>query len=108
MTEFKPCPFCGHDAIVFGFGEITNVVCSNEKDCGCGMTCTVRTPEEAARIWNRRTVDVDALKEIADEIEEPWPPDVEYSGKVPIEDVREFEHETAERIRKAVGCERFL
>ena len=104
MTEkLKPCPFCGGEAKPVFRGSCNYVVCSNEEECRCGMTCPVTTPEEAARIWNRRAVDVDALKEIADEIEEPWPPDVEYSGKVPIEDVREFEHETAERIRKAVG-----
>ena len=31
------------------------MVCSNEEDCWCGMTCPAATPEDAARIWNRRT-----------------------------------------------------
>lgn len=56
MTEkLKPCPFCGSEAKPV-FRERTNyVVCSNEEECWCGMTCPVTSPEEAARIWNRRT-----------------------------------------------------
>ena len=56
MTEkLKPCPFCGSEAKPVFRGRTNYVVCSNEEECWCGMTCPVRTPEEAARIWNRRT-----------------------------------------------------
>lgn len=56
MTEkLKPCPFCGGEAKPVFRGGVNYVVCSNEEDCWCGMTCPVTTPEEAARIWNRRT-----------------------------------------------------
>lgn len=56
MSEhLKPCPFCGGEAKPVFRGSVNYVVCSNEEECWCGMTCPVTTPEEAARIWNRRT-----------------------------------------------------
>lgn len=56
MTEkLKLCPFCGCEAKPVFRGRTNYVVCSNEEECWCGMTCPVTTPEEAARIWNRRT-----------------------------------------------------
>ena len=55
MEELKPCPFCGSEARPVFRGRTNYVVCSNEEGCWCGMTCPVTTPEEAARIWNRRT-----------------------------------------------------
>ena len=52
--KLKPCPFCGGEAKPVFRGSCNYVVCSNEEECWCGMTCPVTTPEEAARIWNRR------------------------------------------------------
>lgn len=54
MEKLKPCPFCGSEAKPVFRGSCNYVVCSNEEECWCGMTCPVSTPEEAARIWNRR------------------------------------------------------
>lgn len=54
MIELKPCPFCGSEAKAVFNRRCNYVVCSNESECWCGMTCPVQTPEEAARIWNTR------------------------------------------------------
>lgn len=54
--ELLPCPFCGAEAkAVFG-GSCNYVTCSQEDGCWFGMTRPTRTPEEAVRIWNRRTI----------------------------------------------------
>lgn len=45
--ELKPCPFCGHDASVFGVCGVVKVLCSN-----------------------RRAIDVNALREVVAEIED--------------------------------------
>lgn len=55
--ELLPCPFCGAEAKPVFSGSCNYVTCSDEDGCWCGMTCPTRTPEEAVRIWNRRTID---------------------------------------------------
>ena len=103
MEKLKPCPFCGSEAkpVFRGRGGVNYVVCSNEEGCWCGMTCPVTTPEEAARIWNRRAIDRDALLKIADDL------DIScaefFEEVVACEDVDKFEQSIAARIRKAVG-----
>ena len=82
--ELKPCPFCRHDARVFGVWGVVKVLCSN---CGAG-TGRRLSLQGAIEDWNRRAIDVDALREVVAEIEEA---DVDGTG------------DWADRIRKAVG-----
>lgn len=85
MSEgLKPCPFCGHDAIVFGVCGVAKALCSNcSANTGPRMSLQV-----AIEDWNRRAIDVDALREVVAEIEDA---DVGGTGDWPA------------RIRKAVG-----
>lgn len=84
MSEgLKPCPFCGHDAIVFGVCGVAKVLCSN-----CSASTGPRMSLQVAmEDWNRRAIDVDALREVVAEIEDA---DVDGTG------------DWADRIRKAV------
>lgn len=82
--ELKPCPFCGHDASVFGVCGVVKVLCSN-----CSASTGPRLSLQGAiEDWNRRAIDVDALREVVAEIE-----DADVDGTV----------DWADRIRKAVG-----
>ena len=82
--ELKPCPFCGHDASVFGICGVVKVLCSN-----CSASTGPRQSLQGAiEDWNRRAIDVDALREVVAEIEDA---DVDGTGDL------------ADRIRKAVG-----
>lgn len=85
MSEgLKPCPFCGHDANMFGVCGVVKVVCSN-----CQASTGPRLSIQGAiKDWNRRVIDTDTLREVVAEIEEA---DVDGTG------------DWAERIRKAVG-----
>lgn len=96
MTEkLKPCPFCGAKAKPVFRGSCNYVVCSNEEECWCGMTCPVTTPEEAARIWNRRT----NAKELVVRINVSD----EQVRRMVDEAVRAAIDDCIEQIRKAVG-----
>ena len=55
--ELLPCPFCGAEAKAVFSGSCNYVTCSKEDGCWCSLTCPTSTPEEAVRIWNRRTID---------------------------------------------------
>lgn len=59
MTSYEllPCPFCGAEAKPVFSGSCNYVTCSKEDGCWCSLTCPTSTPEEAVRIWNRRTID---------------------------------------------------
>ena len=82
--ELKPCPFCGHDASVFGVCGVVKVLCSN-----CSASTGPRLSLQGAiEDWNRRAIDVDALREVVAEIEDA---DVDGTG------------DWADRVRKAVG-----
>ena len=82
--ELKPCPFCGHDASVFGVCGVVKVLCSN-----CSASTGPRLSLQVAiEDWNRRAIDVDALRKVVAEIE-----DADVDGLC----------DWAERIRKAVG-----
>ena len=82
--ELKPCPFCGHDASVFGVCGVVKVLCSN-----CSASTGPRLSLQGAiEDWTRRAIDVDALREVVAEIEDA---DVDGDG------------DWADRIRKAVG-----
>lgn len=56
MTELKPCPFCGGEAVI-GQDEDWyyewRVACCN-KDCIFYLGKSYETEEEAAAAWNRR------------------------------------------------------
>ena len=82
--SLKPCPFCGHDASVFGVVGVMKVICSN-----CSASTGPRLSlQGATEDWNRRAIDVDALRKVVAEIEDA---DVDGDG------------DWSERIRKAVG-----
>ena len=82
--ELKPCPFCGHDASVFGVVGVMKVICSN-----CSASTGPRLSlQGATEDWNRRAIDVDALRKVVAEIKVA---DVDGDG------------DWSERIRKAVG-----
>lgn len=57
--KLKPCPFCGGEAKLLKdeFGSTAGwwyAACSN-LDCGIYVVAAVRpTPQEAAKLWNRR------------------------------------------------------
>ena len=82
--ELKPCPFCGHDASVVGVVGVMKVICSN-----CSASTGPRLSlQGATEDWNRRAIDVDALRKVVAEIKDA---DVDGDG------------DWSERIRKAVG-----
>lgn len=71
--ELKPCPFCGHDANVFGVRGIVEVVCPN-----CQASTGPRlSAQHAIADWNRRadkakvvaqvSLDEDKLRQLVDE-----------------------------------------
>ena len=99
MTEeLKPCPFCGASAEMnkgtYDFKPYW-VCCEN----GHGLGKRGDSPEEAAEAWNRRAVDVDALKGIAEELENTY----YVVDSDAAQGHFDYGEEYAERIRKAVG-----
>lgn len=89
--ELKPCPFCGsRDVEMFDAGgdpysfSMLYVHCNN---CNAdSKMCD--SIDDAVAAWNRRAIDVDALREVVAEIE-----DADVDGSC----------DWAERIRQAVG-----
>lgn len=62
LDSLKPCPFCGAPVHMHYSGSSDWIAeCSSPANvCGASVTFWVRAenePEEAARRWNRRTVD---------------------------------------------------
>ena len=57
--ELKPCPFCGSRAIVSTKYRLYRVECLNRwGDDACPMNMRTHhtpTPEEAVKLWNKRT-----------------------------------------------------
>ena len=114
MTELKQCPFCGSEAKLISRGSCNYVTCSNEDECWCGMTCPVSTPEEAVRIWNRRTtekelvanivIDEEQLKRMCDEAVSTIIDCVELLAVADECDASDMDTDWAARIRKAVGA----
>lgn len=51
-NELKPCPFCGHDAILDFFWQDAFVYCLNS-ECRC-RTGFFPIAENAIKVWNRR------------------------------------------------------
>lgn len=92
--ELDPCPFCGsNDVVMYGTGVGWYARC-----CDCAAASDLRdSRDEAVAAWNRRTVDVDELIEIADELGVFWmtPSD----KRTALERKADY----SERIRKAVG-----
>lgn len=99
MSEpLKPCPFCGHDAIVFGVCGVAKVICSN-----CGASTGPRLSLQGAiEDWNRRAIDVDALREVVDELECALRPKDYTSVDALCELSNDASKALAKRIRKAV------
>lgn len=94
MVELDHCPFCGsYDVMMYETHTSGYVRC-----CGCGAEGSMRDSyDEAAAAWNSRTVDVDELIEIADELSVWWM--APYDKRTALERQADY----AERIRKAVG-----
>lgn len=54
MSELKPCPFCGGDAVVRPLTISRSfLVCCN--DCPAGMVLPYDSEAEAIEAWNTRT-----------------------------------------------------
>lgn len=100
MSEpLKPCPFCGHDASMFGVCGVVKVICSN-----CGASTGPRLSIQGAiEDWNRRAIDVDALREVVDELECALRPKDYTSVDALCELSNDASKALAKRIRKAVG-----
>ncbi len=103
MSEkLKPCPFCGHDASVFGVCGVVKVLCSN-----CGASTGPRLSIKCAiEDWNRRAsraIDFDALREVVDELECALRPEDYASVDALCELSNDASKALAKRIRKAVG-----
>lgn len=97
--ELKSCPFCGHDASVFGVVGVMKVICSN-----CSASTGPRLSIQGAiEDWNRRAIDVDALREVVDELECAYRPEDYASVDALCELSNDASKALAERIRKAVG-----
>lgn len=100
MSEgLKPCPFCGHDASVFGVCGVVKVLCSN-----CSASTGPRLSIKCAiEDWNRRAINVDALREVVDELECALRPEDYASVDALCELSNDASKALAKRIREAVG-----
>lgn len=102
--KLKPCPFCGSEDIAFDFGigrGVAYAYC-----CNCGAESISRaSASEAANDWNRRAIDVEAIRRVIEDIELSCYVHPEIFGSP--EDVcrvaRLDNQRFAEQLRKAVG-----
>ena len=102
MSELKPCPFCGGDRVYGtkarnGVYRVECWCCGASVESVCGI-------EKAIKWWNTRAIDRDALLDLADELEEPWPSDIFDTVEGLRGDIDEYARAVAWRIRKAVGA----
>ena len=63
--ELKPCPFCGSEDFVQGFHEGHNEMRVKCKRCKTLFTI-FDTPENAPKLWNRRTYCYQAERAVQD------------------------------------------
>lgn len=54
MSELKPCPFCGGEAVIEPIIAIDKRFYSKCRRCGCAIPNLVPTEQEAAEAWNAR------------------------------------------------------
>lgn len=98
--EPEPCPFCGSTDVdirqIFGKWFAHCVIC-------CTESGAFRSREEAFDAWNRRAIDVDALREVVDELECALRPKDYTSVDALCELSNDASKALAKRIRKAVG-----
>lgn len=107
MSEnLKPCPFCGsRDVDVFDAGgepyarSQPYVHCNN---CNADSEMC-DSLDEAIAAWNRRAIDVDALREVVDELECAYRSDDYASVDALCELSNDASKALAKRIREAVG-----
>lgn len=105
MSEgLKPCPFCGSiDIELYELSEDGNAYA---RCLGCGAEGSVQgTLYNAIDSWNRRAIDVDALCEIADELECDYRPKDYASVDALCELSNDASKALAKRIREVVGLE---
>lgn len=111
MTDKKPdllpCPFCGGDAAVVDLNDTGGVRVAGFRmavRCSkCGATVEGRSTLHSIKTWNRRAIDVDALREVVDELECALRPKDYTSVDALCELSNDASRALAKRIRKAVG-----
>mgnify|MGYP004558113023 CR=1 FL=1 len=100
--ELEPCPFCGSRSVYveqIGSGGYFNVCC-----CNCLASVPLSgSRETAVSVWNRRAVDVEALREVVDELECAYRPEDYASVDALCELSNAASKAVAKRIREAVG-----
>lgn len=98
--EMKPCPFCGsYDVVVDETYTSGYVRCRS-----CGVEGSMRDScAEAVAAWNSRAIDVDALREVVDELECAYRSDDYASADALCELSNDASKALAKRIREAVG-----
>lgn len=104
-NELKPCPFCGGEAEIAQYYNITeDTYCICAGCTQCGATVEETDDDHASELWNRRTVNVDELGKIADEMAGGNVKYTDYcSVEAAVDDANDYEAYVARRIRKEAG-----
>lgn len=62
LTDAKPCPFCGHNPLLYapGAGEGNWEISCNGDDCPANPSVEAATKENVFKLWNLRLTEVEA------------------------------------------------